>query len=133
MIDLFLDVSQVAFTDVEHAVAEHARGAGNFVDEVPRSSGLRRGEDLAPLRLLRVPRRPGFFAFRLDERRSHIAQQSDRHLAVQIHVLDELCYVGVAGIDGKTHERRVPYAPGLTQLIGLPPRIEGIRLHCRGR
>ena len=133
LVDLLLDERQVALADVEQAVAEHARGAGDLVDEVPRGGGLGGGEDLAALGLLGVPRRPGRLALDLDHRGGHVAQQADRDLAVQIHVLDELRDVGVAGIDRQADERRVPDAPGVAPLVLLPARIEGIRLDAGGR
>ena len=54
-------------------------------------------------------------------------------VAVEKNVFDELCDVGVGAINGKTDKRRIPNAQGLTQLVGLPPRIERIRLHSRSR
>src|SRR5438067_374852 len=86
---------------------------------------------------VRISPRCASAAFRgaldLDERSGDVAQQSNCDLAVEKNVFDELCDVGVAAIDGKADERRIPNAPGLTQLVGLPPRIEGIRLHSRSR
>ena len=100
MIDLFLEVSQVAFADVQQPVAKHACRTGYFIDEVPRCGGLRGGENFAPLGFLRIARRSGFLAFDLDQRGGDVTQQSDRDLAVEIHILDELRDVGVTGIDG---------------------------------
>ena len=133
LVDLLLDERQVALADVEQAVAEHPRGAGNLVDEVPRGGGLGGGENLAALGLLGVPRRPRWLALDLHHRGGHVAQEPDRDLAVQVHVLDELRDVGVAGIDRQPDERRVPDAPGLAPLVLLPARVEGVRLDARGR
>ena len=77
--------------------------------------------------------RAGLFAFNLDQRSGDIAQQSNGDLAVQIHVLDEPGNVGVAGINRKTHQRRVPNTPGLAQLVELPSLVKRIRFDGRGR
>src|SRR5437867_3121845 len=114
-------------------MAEHAFGAGDLVDEIPRGGGLRGGENLSPLRFLSISRRSGLLSFDLDAGCGDIAQQPDGDLAVQINVLDELRNVGIAGINRKADKRRVPNAPALPQLIELPARVERIRFDSRRR
>ena len=76
---------------------------------------------------------PGRLAAHLDHRGGHVAQEPDRDLAVQVHVLDELRDVGVGGVDRQADEGRVPDAPGVTPLVPLPARVVGVRLDPGGR
>ena len=133
MVDLFLNISQVAFANVEHPVAKHPRGTGYLVDEVARRSRLSRRQNLAALRLFRVARRSGLFALNLDHRRGDVAQQPNRNLAVEIHVLDKPRDVRITSIDRKTDQLWVPNAPLFAALIELALRIEWVGLHRRSR
>ncbi len=74
LLDLLVDIRQIAAADVQEPVREHARRARNLVDEIARSSRLRRRQDLAVERLAHVSRRAAAAALDRDDRRRDVAQ-----------------------------------------------------------
>jgi hypothetical protein len=90
---------------------------------------LRGRENLGGLRFLDVPRR--LRARQIDDSCRHIAQEPDVDLAVEIDVLDELRDEKVLGRIRQTHERAIPYAPRVAELVLPPARIQRIRLELR--
>ena len=90
---------EIALADVEQAVSQHARRAGDLVDEVARGGRLRGRQDLAVERFrARCAAAAARTVRRLStDRRRDVAQQADGHLAVEIDVLDELHELNVGG------------------------------------
>jgi integrase len=80
------------------------------------TTGMRQGE-LLGLHWPEVDLSRRRVAVGADHRGGDVAQQSDRHLAVQIDVLDELHELGVRFVDRQSHEVGVPHAPRVAVLI----------------
>ena len=104
--------------------------AGDLVDEIARGGGLGGGQDLAVAALPRAFR--GARRARLPSathRRGDVAQQTDRHLAVEIDVLDELHELRIRRRHRQTDERRIPHAPGFAVLVARPRGLNGFDLN----
>ena len=137
LVDLLLHVLEVALADVQHAVRHHASRAGDLVDEVPGRRRLRGRDRLGPLGFHVVPWRavldPRLTAI-ADRRRRHrgdVAQQPDRHLAVEKDVLDELDELEVRGAHRQADQRRIPRPPHLAPFVHAPCRARRVALAGR--
>ena len=128
LLDLLLDEIEVALADIQEAVRQHPRGTGNLVDEVAPGRRLRRRQHLAGRRFPGVPRRTIRLTVDADDAGRHVAQKPDRHLAVEIDVLDELadqeivrCVRQARRAPDSRRPRRCPARPGDSLgLLGLP-------------
>ena len=134
LVDLLLHEAQVLPAREDLPVREKPRRAGDAVDPVPHGGGLVAGEVHRGERLIDAARDARLGAARrLEQAKRRIAQDRDRHLAVEIDVLDELHEMEVRAGDRRLAERRVPRAPGTPQLIGQALGVERILVEAGGR
>src|SRR5216684_491612 len=134
LVDLLLHEAQVLPAREDLPVREQPRRAGDGVDPVPHGRGLVAGEVHRGERLVDAARDARLGAARrLEQAERRIAQDRDRHLAVEIDILDELYEVEVRAGDRRLAERRIPRAPGTPELIGQALGVERILVEAGGR
>src|SRR5215471_1782396 len=113
LIDLLLNVFEIAFANVQQAMREHSGRARNLIDEISRSSRLCGGQDLSGQCLLNISRWTPGLIIEINHARGYIAEQCDVDLAVEINILDELRDQEILRLVRQSNERRIPYAPDL--------------------
>ena len=113
VVDLVLDVVEVALADVEQPVRHRAARAGQLVDEVAPGRRLRRGEDLAGARLGHVARIERHSPRAQRHEGGDVADEADGDLAVEVDAPDELDDVEHVLRDRHADQRRVvPHGRG---------------------
>ncbi len=107
----------VSDAGIELAVRQHPPRAGQGVQPIAHRDGLGGGEQLARLALGDVLRGP-VASDVWNGRRGVVAQHADGHLAVEVHVLDELDELEVLLHVGQADQRRVPREVRAAELVG---------------
>src|SRR5712692_4559693 len=109
LLDLLLHEAEVLPAGEDLPVRKQPRRTGDAVDPVPHRCGLVAGEVHRAERLVGAFRDARLGAARrLEESQRRIAEDRDRHLAVEVDVLDELHQVEVRAGDRRLAERRIP-------------------------
>src|SRR5262245_37430304 len=126
LIDLLLNVFEVAFAHVQQAMGEHSRRTRNLIDEISCSSRLCGGQDLSGQCLLNISRWTTRLIIEINHARGYIAEQCDVDLAVEINILDELRDQEILRLVRQTNKRRIPYTPDLAALVLQVPWIHRI-------
>ena len=118
VVDLALDLEEVRRPRVEEAVGVEALGARELVDEISHAGRLVGRQHFDAARVVDV--------FRLFARHEHrqkagdVAEQADRHLAVEVQRLDEGYEMENLEVHRVAEERRVPVSPEPARRVQIP-------------
>ena len=127
LLDLFLNISKIAFADIQKTVSQHPCGTGNLVHKISRGRGLCGRQQFSGHGFLVISGWPVLVRAHVYNGCCDVAQEADGDLTVEVHIRYELNDLGIRGDIGQTDECWIPNSPHVATLVAKTSRIHGIR------